>query len=408
MFLVYINDLTDKIKSNIKLFADDSFIFIRVRDVKVAHEQLLQDLSEITKWANQWKMRFNPDITKQAVEVVFSTKYKKDDHPPLTFNEIPVARQDSTKHLGVILDERLSFRKHVHEAILKANSGLALLKFLSKYVSRFVMDRMYKMYVRPHLDYGDCIFHGQSNDAMKSLESVQYQAALIVSGCWQGTSRVKLYNELGWESLHDRRTFRRFALFHKIKIGLTPSYLAEYIRPIPERRTLRYERSFFPFCQLGWEILDDNLRNAGTVMEFKRLFIENIRPPKKDYFQVDDRYGLKRLTQLRVGFSDLRKHRFDHNFNCPSPVCKCGIEEEDNEHYFLHCHFFSDHRQTLLRSLSDIVKNDISVLPSPHLCDLILYGSKAYNEVSNMLILQSSIYFLKTTKRFDVLEAFNQ
>ena len=38
---------------------------------------------------------------------------------------------------------------------------------------------------------------------MNLLEQVQYKAALIVSGCWQGTCRVKLYDELGWESLSE-------------------------------------------------------------------------------------------------------------------------------------------------------------------------------------------------------------
>ena len=123
---------------------------------------------------------------------------------------------------------------------------------------------------------------------------------------------------------------------------------------------------------------------------------------------LDDKYGLRRLTQLRVDFSDLRQHRFDHNFNCPSPICKCGFEEETNEHYFLRCHFYTAERITLLRSLSDIVKNDISVLPHSHLCDMILYGSKVFNDVSNKMILQSSVYFIKSSKRFDVLEAYNQ
>ena len=60
------------------------------------------------------------------------------------------------------------------------------------------------MYVRSLLDYGDVIYHNQRNDLMGRIERVQYKAALIVSGCWQGTSRVKLYDELGWETLSDR------------------------------------------------------------------------------------------------------------------------------------------------------------------------------------------------------------
>ena len=129
LFLIYINDLTDGIISNIKLFADDSSLFARVQDIDNTHNQLLTDLNTITQWANQWKMKFNPDLTKQAIEVIFSHKYKKPVHPPLVFNGIPVAREDSTKHLGMILDEHLSFRKHL-EAIEKANKGINLMKYL--------------------------------------------------------------------------------------------------------------------------------------------------------------------------------------------------------------------------------------------------------------------------------------
>ena len=100
-------------------------------------------------------MVFNPDITKQAIEVIFSVKKKKPIHPDLNFNGIPVAREDSTKHLGVRLDSKLNFSKHITEAVRKATKGLSLLKYLSKYVPRKVLDLSYKLYVRPHLDYGD-------------------------------------------------------------------------------------------------------------------------------------------------------------------------------------------------------------------------------------------------------------
>ena len=72
--------------------------------------------------------------------------------------------------------------------------GVSLLKFLSIYVDRNVLDMSYKMYLRLRLDYGDLIYH---NHVMNLIEGVQYKAALIVSGCWQGSSREKLYEELG-------------------------------------------------------------------------------------------------------------------------------------------------------------------------------------------------------------------
>ena len=101
-----------------RLFADDSSLIASVNDVNQTHEKIEQGLSTITKWAYQWKMVFNPDITKQAVEVIFFVKNKKPSHPELIFNGVPVVREKCTKHLGVHLDNHLNFSKHIREAIL--------------------------------------------------------------------------------------------------------------------------------------------------------------------------------------------------------------------------------------------------------------------------------------------------
>ena len=244
-----------------KLFADDSSLFTQVDEIQGTQRKIERDLGIISAWAHQWKMIFNPGITKQAVEVIFSVRKHKTDHPEQTFNDVPVTREKSTKHLGVYLDERLSFSKHIREALIKAKKGISLLKCISKYVSRKVLDMTYKLYIRPHLDYGDVIYHNQRADLMHLVEQTQYKAGLVVSGCWQGTSREKLYKELGWESLTDRRWFHRMTLFYKISNGLTPSYLADHIprkkensfnlrtkRTIvtPPVRTARLSNSFFP------------------------------------------------------------------------------------------------------------------------------------------------------------------
>ena len=95
------------------------------------------------------------------------------------------------------------------------------------------------MHVRPHLDYCDMIYHipvktretsdfdssRSLNYLMKTLESIQYQAALAVSGAWKGTSMSKIYEELGWETLNERRMFKRLTQFYKIMHNLTPNYL---------------------------------------------------------------------------------------------------------------------------------------------------------------------------------------
>ena len=70
---------------------------------------------------------------------------------------------------------------------------------MSKYVSRDVFDQMHKLYVRPHLNYGDLIYHKDdpvvSHSLTERLESVQYNAALAATG-GKGTNKSKLLDEL--------------------------------------------------------------------------------------------------------------------------------------------------------------------------------------------------------------------
>ena len=206
--------------------------------------------------------------------------------------------------------------------------GISLLKFLSKYVDRNVLGLSYTMYARPHLDYGDVIYHNQQADLMDLIESVQYKAALIVSGCWQGTSKVKLYEELGWESLSDRRWVRRLTIFYKINSGHAPLYLSDHTpkrneislnlrnRTVytPFIRTERYENSFFLIKE--WKELNEEVKFKFSVPSFKKYIYDFIRPPGHSLFGIHDKFGINLLTTIRVSISDLRDHRFNYNFKC--------------------------------------------------------------------------------------------
>ena len=241
-FLVYINDLTEDLRCNVKLFADDTSLFTVVEDSNAAAIDMNHDLKLINQWAHSWRMSFNPDPQKQAVEIAFSRKKNEIDHPVVFFNDAPVKKVIEHKHLGIVLDSKLSFNAHIKAAISKTRKGIGMLKFLSRYLPRHTLDQLYKLHVRPHLDYGHVIFHTPAKlcelshneiltSSMEKLESVQYSAALAVTGAWKGTSRANLYAELGWESLNLRRWSRRLALLYKIVNNLTPSYMAEPIPP---------------------------------------------------------------------------------------------------------------------------------------------------------------------------------
>ena len=117
-FLVYINYLPDGIHSNVKIFADDTSIFSVITDNIRDSVTLNYDLNLVSKWADRWKMSFNPDPSKHSKEIVFSKKRSITQQlPDLIFNNNIISRVDSHKHLGMILDSKLRFNYHLKEKI---------------------------------------------------------------------------------------------------------------------------------------------------------------------------------------------------------------------------------------------------------------------------------------------------
>ena len=170
----------------------------------------------------------------------------------------------------MILDKKLTFGHHLKEKISKANKGIGLITRLYSFLPRKTQTNIYKAFIRPHIDYGDVIYDDPSNIKFsQKIESVQYNLfstiALAITGAIRGTSREKLYQELGFEHLHDRRWFRRLCLFYKIKNDLTVPYLKNLLPEtkfssyslrtnrvynVPSARTERFQSSFFPILYI--------------------------------------------------------------------------------------------------------------------------------------------------------------
>ena len=104
LFLIYVNDWPENIESTVKLFA-----ILSGTNNNTSAEILNRDLQKISQWSHKWKMSFNPDVSKQAQEVIFSRKQAKSVHPDLVFNNTPVHQTHYQKHLGVYLDTKLNF-----------------------------------------------------------------------------------------------------------------------------------------------------------------------------------------------------------------------------------------------------------------------------------------------------------
>ena len=300
-----------------------------IHDSNTSARELNSDWAKINRWAFQWKMSFNPDPKKQAQEVIFSRKSKAISHLPLVFNNNNVIQTTSQKHLGIILDTRLSFEKHLEIVLCKINKIIGLIRKLQNLLPRTAQITLYKAFVRPHLDYGDIIYDQAHNAPFhQKLESLQYTACLAITGAIRGSSREKIYQELGFESLQERRWYRKLCSFYKGFKNESPRYLFNIIPirnpaystrnnvniPLFKSNHNFFKNSFFPSTIIEWNNLDPNLRNLDSYGTLKNSILKFIRPSPNSVFECHNLQGIKFLTRLRLGLSHLREHKFKHSF----------------------------------------------------------------------------------------------
>ena len=126
------------------------------------------------------------------------------------FNYTKVQLANSQKHLGLIVYSKLDFNEHIDSKINKCNKIIGIRKRLSLILSRKSLLTIYKSFIGPNRDYADIIYDKPFNESFKiKIEMVQYKIALAITGTMKGTSHDRVYQELGLESLADKRWSRR-------------------------------------------------------------------------------------------------------------------------------------------------------------------------------------------------------
>ena len=301
--------------------------------------------------------------------------------------------------------------------ILRVNKSIGLITRLHWYLLRNSLLTSYKAFIRPHLDYRAMVYDYPRNTSFtQKLESVQYNASLAITGCFQGTSRDKLYSELALESLADRWFYRRLIAFYKIVNSKAPQYLIDYLptqdlasvnlRKKPaiyplDARTERYCSSLFPYCISQWNILDGHIRNLPSIATFKCAILGFIHPVPAPMFKINRLSGFVFLTRLRVGFSHLCEHKFKHSFlDIVDPICSCRSNAVENtEHYLLHCSNFADQRTVLFDDLQNIGIN-YGLLDSSSFSRMLLFGNPNFSDNVDSSIIYAVIKFVESTNCF--------
>ena len=271
---------------------------------------------------------------------------------------------------------------------------------------------IYKAFARSHWDYGDVLYDQTFNNSFKEkLESIQHKALTVT-----GTSKEKIYRELGLESVRNRRWCRK--LFCKVLGNENPKYL---FRLIPTKRSLYSTRnihnnsllntndnffnsSVFPSTIIKWNNIDPHLRKSESFLFFKSNILTFIRTAPNSVYNCLNPRGIYLITRLTQGLSHLREHKFKHGFqDTLNPLCSCGnhyVDVESINNFLLHYLKFVNERHTLLHALSNfnysLVENTSNVL-----IQTLLSGDLSLSPSDNSKILNATIEFILSAKRFD-------
>ena len=402
LFLVYINDIVRDIQSPIRLFADDTALFIIVDTPTEAATKLNADLSNIHSWAEKWLVTFNPSKTKS---LIISKKTNRPFHPPLFFNDCQINEVESHTHLGVNLSNSCSWQVHIQSIKQKAWKRINLMRSFKFTLDRKSLLTIYTSFIRPIIEYSDVVWDNITNQDATDLERIQLEAARIITGGTRLASIQNLYDETHLEPLMHRRRKHKLTLFYKMFNSLTPSYLTALIPPnVGDRigyqlrnsgnirniscKSEFFSRSFLPSTIDLWNSLPADVKSASSLPAFKSKLNKGKKTVPLHFYDGDRRLNILH-ARLRMHCSSLNEHLFSKNI-VDSPMCQCG-EIEDSFHYFFHCPLFNDKRAILFDNLS---------LFQPITLQLLLFGIKDELYDTNSTIFKHVQLFIRDTHRF--------
>jgi len=212
LFLVYINDIVLDIDSSIRLFADDTALYVIVENPANAAAQLNKGLDTIHTWAEHWLVSFNPSKTESLFV------WRKSDklvHPPIFMNSVRIEEVQSHKHLCVLFSNSCSWHDHIQEIKKKGWKRLHIRRSLKFILDRKLLETIYTSFIRPILEYADVVFDNMTTSDNDDLKSIQAEGARIITGATRLVSLQNLYRETGLEPLQERRRKHNTSFFTK-------------------------------------------------------------------------------------------------------------------------------------------------------------------------------------------------
>ena len=287
LFLLYINDLPNCLsEGSPRMFADDTNISQHAETTQNLEAVMNTELQNLEIWLKANKLSLN--ITKTEFMIIGSRQKlqtQEDCTMSISIQGNPINRVNSTKSLGLYIDDNLTWKHHINNISKTISAGINALKRVRRFIGTETAIKLYKALIEPHFNYCSSVWDGLNVKLSEKLQKLQNRAARVITRSSYDIPTDNVFERLKWNKLSSIRNKHKAILMHKIMNDQTPDYLKELfeIRPnpynlrdsenklsLPKPRTDYLKRSISYSGAHLWNNLPKELRLTKSLNQFKK------------------------------------------------------------------------------------------------------------------------------------------
>lgn len=293
LFLIYTNDISNAVQNtSIIQYADDTTLYCSGPNPDNLKTNIQEDLKRLDSYFSSNSLQLN--LSKTNYMIIHPKQTTENTDTDIKINSIKVNQVTETKFLGVIIDDKLTFRPHIKHIENKASKGLYAIRSAKHFLPRKHLQLLYHALISPHLSYGCIFWHSQTKSHLSKLNLLQKKAIRMINNSEYNAHTQPLFKSSKILPLDSINILELQKLMYKINHKLLPTstpnifvtnapdhpYPTRYRRTEPmTTRANRHHlthRSFANTAPKAWNALSAEDKNMNTLKTFTKRMKNNL------------------------------------------------------------------------------------------------------------------------------------
>ena len=238
LFLLYINDIPKASKMmNFYLFADDTSLFYSHKNINTLEEVVNVELGCIQDWLVANKLTLNTN--KSNFMIIKPRQKKVPKKIQLSINGDHLNESDCVKYLGVLIDDKLTWKQHIQHVNTKVAKSIGILAKMRHFAPNNILLNIYNAFISPHINYGIINWGGAYQNSLDPLSKNQKKAARLLFFKQRNERSNPLFKALNSLNLHDTYKLECAKFMYDISKGNCEKFFNDIFQLIREKHHLQ-------------------------------------------------------------------------------------------------------------------------------------------------------------------------